>query len=71
MTRKIVFTGWAQQVTNRLHVSATARDVVRAARKALKPSALTRACRTGRHQFIRDCLEVHRANRELFSNARF
>ena len=71
MTRKIVFTGWAQQVTNRLHVSATVRDVVRAARKALKPSQLTRACRTGRHQFIRGCLGVHRANRGLFARARF
>jgi|2_EtaG_2_1085320.scaffolds.fasta_scaffold39211_3 predicted methyltransferase len=71
MTRKIVFTGWAQQVTNRLHVSATARDVVRAAHKALKPGQLTHACRTGRHQFIRDCLEVHRANRGLFTSARF
>ena len=64
-------TSIAQQVTNRLHVSATARDVIRAARKALKPSALTRTCRTGRHQFIRDCLEVHRANRGLFTGARF
>ena len=71
MTRPISLPAAARQVTNRLHVSATARDVVRAARKALKPSQLTRACRTGRHQFIRDCLEVHRANCGLFSNARF
>jgi hypothetical protein len=61
----------AQQVTDRLHVSDTTRDVIRAAHRALKPSALARSHRTDRHQFIRDCLEVHRANRELFVNWRF
>lgn len=61
----------AHIVTNRLHVSATSRDVIRASRKALKPSALTRVHREARHKFVRDCLEVHHANRELFVNARF
>jgi hypothetical protein len=59
----------ARQVTSRLHVSATARDVVRAAHRALERSSRTRAFRSARHQFIRDCLEVHRANRELFIHA--
>jgi hypothetical protein len=61
----------AKQVTNRLHVSATTRDVIRAGRRALNPSALARVHREARHKFFRDCLDVHRANRELFANARF
>lgn len=44
-----------------LHVSANARDVIRAARGKLTKRALKRECRTARHEFLRQML-AHHAN---------
>jgi hypothetical protein len=57
------------QITDRLHVSASARDVIREAWRAF--NAETRAdrspkTRAARHRFYRECLSRHEENRDLY-----
>ena len=56
----------AKQVTNRLHTSASNRDVIQAARKAVAPKFRGAKHKKARHAFFRDCLAVHEANTGMF-----
>lgn len=49
-----------------LHVAASDREVIRAIRKRLKPSARRAlACRVARHEIMRQTLAEHRRARRL------
>ena len=49
-----------------LHVMASNREVIRAARRKLRKAALRRTFRRSRHQFLRDMLRVHARERKLY-----
>jgi hypothetical protein len=61
----------ASQITNRLHVSASNREVIRNARKAIKPSSYGIEHKPSRKIFYRQCLQVHKENVELSVHFRF
>lgn len=54
------------QVVNRLHVSASDREVIRAVWQAFSEAARGREFRLDRKGFYRAALEQHRRNRELY-----
>jgi len=55
-----------------VHVHASAREVIKAARLKLKKAARTsRASRIARHAFFREMLEYHSRAREQFAAHRF
>ena len=56
----------SHQVVDRLYITATTRDVVRAVHKAMVADALTRKNREARHKAIRDALLAHEENKDLY-----
>jgi hypothetical protein len=54
-----------------VHVSASAREVIRAARTKLSRKGKSREQRAARHQFIRQMLDYHRDAQETFRAFRF
>ena len=53
-------------IVDRLHVSASPRDVIRAVRKSLRAPALRRVNRVVRHQYYRAALARHRYNQDTY-----
>jgi hypothetical protein len=59
--------GWVMigNIVDRLHVSASSRDVIRAVRKSLRAPALRRVNRVVRHQYWA-ALARHRYNQDTY-----
>lgn len=62
---------YAQYGRLHVHVSASARAVIRKARKMLTPAARGRAMRSQRQAWVRAILQEHEAERELCRRWRF
>ena len=60
--------GWViEPAVDRLHVSASNVDVVRACRQAMTRDARAREHRQARHEFMRAAIEHHQDNRRMFA----
>ena len=60
--------GWViEPAVDRLHVSASNMDVVRACRQAMTRDARAREHRQARHEFMRAAIEHHQDNRRMFA----
>lgn len=60
--------GWHRRLVGDLHVTASARDVIRHVRARIEPHhQRAREAREARHSLFRDCLEAHQEHRELYA----
>ena len=59
------------QIIGRLHVHSSDIDVVRAVHQAMTKAAQGREHRQARHEFMREAIEAHHANRRMFTRWRF
>jgi hypothetical protein len=68
-THPIVGEGMARMISGRIHVGTSDRDVLREARRALKPSHRNTGgtIRAERHGFYRAMLAAHAGDRELYA----
>ena len=55
-----------RQIVDRLHVSASPREVIAEVRGALKKSTRKHEYRESRHRFYREALKIHQENVDLY-----